>query len=635
MVNGTCDIIVIQHRNGTYKSTPFYARFGKKEVFRTKDKMVKIKVNNEIIAGLNMKLDENGDGHFSMEISNEERISLLRRIFAKNRTKKTKINKYIFYADDLNLETVFESNESKETSNRRRNSSSLPDIFDSNYFNVVESKSSDEFKKSLKPFLSQRVPESIRDNNKMKSPIYIQKSNAMSEKKGIKPMKLSELREAEKENEVFNVSKVNLENRQLQQAKSLMSDKRKSISETDLSSLNRYHEENKNQQVRIESMENNSKEHFSRRNSRSLSDFYVENSLKPKVKLAHKPSNYLRKLRSFRSHNISSQNQNIKEAKSPKIIKKLQEDSRHVNHMKFSKSVDEETKCELLSAKTKESDIEPLKREPLERAKSSNFNRRNSKSETDLSLLVTQLNESQMDKEENDSERKETQNLSSDQLKSLNLKPGINEIVFSINSDTKQIISYIYLWSCDEKLIVCDIDGTITKSDVRGRLSQYIGKKWFHDGVARLFGQLEKNSYKIIYLSARSFVEFEKTRVLLRKAKMPVGAIVLNPSGLRDAFSTEIRKHSYLFKIEALKTIKNLFDHFFNPFYAGFGNKPSDQLTYRTAGIKESYIFITNYVGTIGNGSEMQLSYKVLLDSISEYFPINNFYDNTDEFTHL
>jgi len=628
MVIGTCDIIVIKQRDGTYKSTPFYARFGKKEVFLTKDKMVKIKVNNEVITGLNMRLDENGDGHFSMEISNEERISLLRRVFARSRAKKA-INKNIFYVDDFNLDTVFESSQSKAFSDRR-NSSSLPDFSDSNSFKVESSSNaSNEFKKSLKPFLSQRVPESIRDKNKTKSPINIQKSFTTSEKKVVKPMKLSEMREADLENEVYNVSKDNLEKSQFQLAKSLMPDKRKSISETDLSFLDRCQEENQKQQVRIESMENNSRAPLNRRNSRSLSDFYGESSLKPKVKVTHKPSNYLKKLRSFKSHNIPNQNQSIKEVKSPKINKKPTEESKHVNHMKFSKLINEESKCidEFL--------IIESNMKPSDKAQSSNLKRRNSISETDLSLLKTKPYESQMNKEENELGRKQTQNLSSDQLKSLNLTPGINVIVFSINSDTKQIVSYIYLWTFDEKLIVCDIDGTITKSDVRGRLSQYIGKKWFHDGVAKLFERIEKNSYKIIYLSARSFEEFEKTRVLIKKAQMPAGAIFLNPSSLRDAFSTEIRKYSYLFKIEALKTIKNLFDHFDNPFYAGFGNKTSDQLTYRTVGIKESNIFITNYVGTIGNGSETQLSYKALLDSINEYFPINNFYDNSDEFTHL
>jgi hypothetical protein len=51
----------------------------------------------------------------------------------------------------------------------------------------------------------------------------------------------------------------------------------------------------------------------------------------------------------------------------------------------------------------------------------------------------------------------------------LNLQPGSNEIVFSVTTalqGTTKITSNIFLWNYDDKVIVSDIDGTITKSDV-------------------------------------------------------------------------------------------------------------------------------------------------------------------------
>jgi phosphatidate phosphatase LPIN len=53
---------------------------------------------------------------------------------------------------------------------------------------------------------------------------------------------------------------------------------------------------------------------------------------------------------------------------------------------------------------------------------------------------------------------------------SLNLKEGINEATFSVTTQyqgTTKCQCYIYLWNWDDRIIVSDIDGTITKYDVR------------------------------------------------------------------------------------------------------------------------------------------------------------------------
>ena len=40
-----------------------------------------------------------------------------------------------------------------------------------------------------------------------------------------------------------------------------------------------------------------------------------------------------------------------------------------------------------------------------------------------------------------------------------------------------------------------------------------------------------------------------------------------------------------MFKIAALKNIRNLFPDEWNPFYAGFGNRDTDAISYRAVGI--------------------------------------------------
>ena len=48
----------------------------------------------------------------------------------------------------------------------------------------------------------------------------------------------------------------------------------------------------------------------------------------------------------------------------------------------------------------------------------------------------------------------------------LKLKPGQNEVTYSVTTQfqgTKRCTSHIYLWKYNDKIIVSDIDGTITK----------------------------------------------------------------------------------------------------------------------------------------------------------------------------
>jgi phosphatidate phosphatase LPIN len=54
-----------------------------------------------------------------------------------------------------------------------------------------------------------------------------------------------------------------------------------------------------------------------------------------------------------------------------------------------------------------------------------------------------------------------TLRLTSDQLKALKLKPGINDMSFSVNKAT--CTANMYLWRGDTPIVISDIDGTITK----------------------------------------------------------------------------------------------------------------------------------------------------------------------------
>lgn len=104
-----------------------------------------------------------------------------------------------------------------------------------------------------------------------------------------------------------------------------------------------------------------------------------------------------------------------------------------------------------------------------------------------------------------------------------------------------------------------------------------VGKDWAQLGVAELFTKIEKNGYKLLYLSARAIGQSRATRDYLRSiqqgnVKLPDGPLLLNPTSLISAFHREvIEKKPEEFKIACLSDIKALFPE--NPFYAGYGNR--------------------------------------------------------------
>ena len=92
--------------------------------------------------------------------------------------------------------------------------------------------------------------------------------------------------------------------------------------------------------------------------------------------------------------------------------------------------------------------------------------------------------------------------------KQLNLKPGMNEAQFSVTTayqGTSRCNCHIYWWKSTDKIVVSDIDGTITKSDVLGHVMPIIGRDWAQSGVASLFSKVLKEPIlNIIHLQHQS-----------------------------------------------------------------------------------------------------------------------------------
>ena len=100
----------------------------------------------------------------------------------------------------------------------------------------------------------------------------------------------------------------------------------------------------------------------------------------------------------------------------------------------------------------------------------------------------------------------------------LKLQDGSNDVTFSVTTayqGTTKCCCRIFLWNYDDKIIVSDIDGTITKSDVMGHIMPYIGRDWTQGGVAQLFTKIKNNGYHFLYLSARAIGETSISNIIL------------------------------------------------------------------------------------------------------------------------
>lgn len=203
---------------------------------------------------------------------------------------------------------------------------------------------------------------------------------------------------------------------------------------------------------------------------------------------------------------------------------------------------------------------------------------------------------------------KKSLRLSSEQIRYLNLHEGANDVVFSVTTQyqgTCRCKATIYLWNWDDKVVISDIDGTITKSDALGHILPQLGKDWTHQGITSLYHKIHLNGYKFLYCSARAIGMADLTKGYLQWVSehgcgLPKGPILLSPSSLFSALHREvIEKKPEVFKVACLSDIQQLFLPQGQPFYAAFGNRPNDVFAYRQVGLPESRIFTVNPRGDL------------------------------------
>ncbi|KAL7810126.1 LNS2 domain-containing protein [Trichoderma gracile] len=222
-----------------------------------------------------------------------------------------------------------------------------------------------------------------------------------------------------------------------------------------------------------------------------------------------------------------------------------------------------------------------------------------------------------------------TLRLTSDQLKEMNLKYGENPMSFTVNRAT--CAANLYLWKHHTPVVISDIDGTITKSDALGHVLNMIGRDWTHSGIAKLYSDIAANGYNIMYLTSRSVGQADTTRAYLNNIvqdgfRMPHGPTILSPDRTMAALRREVYlRKPHVFKMATLRDIRNLYGPNGGPFYAGFGNRLTDQISYRTVDVPRTRIFTINSNSEVSldllSLNKLKMTYVNINEVVDHYFP--------------
>ncbi|KAL0409840.1 UNVERIFIED_CONTAM: Phosphatidate phosphatase PAH1 [Sesamum latifolium] len=177
----------------------------------------------------------------------------------------------------------------------------------------------------------------------------------------------------------------------------------------------------------------------------------------------------------------------------------------------------------------------------------------------------------------------------------------------------------------------------------------------------RVLGSQKENGYQLLFLSARAIVQAYLTKIsystssriflftvplrnlichlsdiwdcrIMDGKSLPDGPVVISPDGLFPSLYREvIRRAPHEFKIACLEDIKALFPPDYNPFYAGFGNRDTDELSYRKMGIPKGKIFIINPKGEVAINHRVEVkAYTSFHTLVNDMFPPTSLVEQED-----
>ena len=207
----------------------------------------------------------------------------------------------------------------------------------------------------------------------------------------------------------------------------------------------------------------------------------------------------------------------------------------------------------------------------------------------------------------------------------MNLNWGKNEIEFKL--EEKVLRAEVHLLACNDRILVSDVDGTLTKSDIGGLVSNVTGRDYLHEGYGKLVEKISANGYKIIFLTMRSLPLYEFSKAYIKEYVHVQGALITEPEEFLPAVKKEILKKTSNIKANLMRNIQEMFPENVRPFVGGLGNRENDGIAYLHAGIPLESIFIVDkesHVQQMSNPGDLSISYNSMLDNIDHFFPVYN-----------
>lgn len=174
---------------------------------------------------------------------------------------------------------------------------------------------------------------------------------------------------------------------------------------------------------------------------------------------------------------------------------------------------------------------------------------------------------------------------------------GRHRIRLVVSGDQSATELYMEVLPVGTRLVVSDVDGTLTKGELSEAFALLLGKlPSAHPGAADLFQKLVKKGYRPLYLTARAENLLQRTRDFLAKENFPAGIVETSNAKLLGINGDE----AIAYKTEALQRLR---DRGFVLAY-GFGNTDVDDGAFANADIPTSNRFFMKYDAHAGQTIE-------------------------------
>jgi len=487
------DIIVVKQSDETYKHIPFRIRFGSFKVLRAKEKIVNIMINGQK-SDITMRLSECGEAYFMTEVK--------KIIFEESNLSDG-------YSSPVELENSAPSSPAKKKNPLEANGilDSIPSIVRENHNNQ---NNEEKFNLNQTTASNSESLTKINEHESERLEYEYEKFSEITDETLI----IKEHRQRKLSYDVFSRNETNSSKLKLCKANEFTIDStKKSFNSIELSNCwNQISKIGKGDIEELFSKHNISKDEFFKDPWKILNNnnlaikngdyLYTWKVIAPLIvsQLAYNdelPINVMNNLTQQQQGFLLWKTVNLEAFKID--LKKIKESKNESNLEKEAKldsvNINNKPKIEALSSSDVKVHISPNSLTNQEVTKRIEIARRQS------------------------FQYKKTYTLSSDQIKSLKLNPGKNEISFIVSSryqGTHVLTTDIYLWDSEDKVFISDLDGTITRSDVLGHIFPLFGKDWSHKGVVKLYNDIVKNGYKVIYLTARAICQSDQTKNYLR-----------------------------------------------------------------------------------------------------------------------